>query len=319
LITGGINAMLKKLVLCVTLSVSIVLISNCAGTAAIRKFIYPIEVSGKILDKDGRPFTEQVELKISVSIDSMDYSKPPERAQSYENNTYTIPVQGGTFTWKGEGTSLSIEAIKEGYNSTLVDAFEWGAGADRAIKYNDILIYLIPKGISSSLQFTRGAEVNEEGDKPYGWSFTKRWYFPVEKEESIGMIQSFTEGGEVVYTMKEPGGFVLFPGFTQFESKSDRHEADFKLMPEAPEEGYVQSITPAFDNRDKVKTHRGIYYYFKTPDGKYGKICFEGRFDYYLQPDGSRNLEIEKIWYKPPLNPKAEHMPDDPQAYPIDE
>jgi len=292
--------MLKKIILCIALSVSVVLIGNNTY-AEPKKVISPIEISGKILDKAGKPFAEQVELEIFVSIHSLDYSKPDYQMESIENKIYTIPAQGGTFSWKGEGSSVRVEAIKEGYHSTSVDNFE--EGADRTIKQNDTLIYLIPAGTPSKLEFTRGAEINEKDNKPYGWSFTKRWYFPLEEEESVSMVQSFTEEGKVIYTMKEPGGFVLFPGFPQFENKLDRHEANFKLMTEAPEEGYVQSITPAFDNRDKVRTGNGVYYYFRTPDGKYGKICFEGDFSYYLQPDGSRNLEAGEIIKKYPVNP----------------
>lgn len=289
--------MSKKLISYVILFMLMTLSINSAYAEPI-KIINPIEVSGKILDKDGNPFTEQVEVDIDLISGTVDFASG---AQTDESKIYKIPTQAGTFSWKGEGTELDVEVVKEGYHSTSVMIFT--EGLNQPIKQDGILIYLIPKGTPSKLEFTRGAEINEKDNKPCGWSFTKRWYFPVGEEESVGMVQSFTEDGKVVYTMKAPGGFVLFPGFPQFESKLDRHEADFKLMPEAPKEGYIQSITPAFDNRDKVRTGHGVYYYFRTPNGKYGKIRFSGDFDYYLQPDGSRNLEAGEIVKKYPVNP----------------
>ncbi|MFA5499965.1 MAG: hypothetical protein WC404_02680 [Candidatus Omnitrophota bacterium] len=299
--------MSRKSALCAIIFVSMALIYNNAY-AEPKKLIYPIDISGKILDKDGRPFTEQVELKISVSIDSLDYSKPDYQMQSSETEAYTIPAQGGTFSWNGEGSSLSVEAVKEGYHSTKVDTFEWGEGADRAIKYNDTLIYLIPKGTSSKLEFTRGAEIpskknDKSGGKQCGWSFSKRWYYPVDGDISVDITRGVNENKYCAYTMKEPGGFIYFEGYPTFESNQEGvyPYAAFDLMPEAPETGYISTFVPA----EHEPSFRGSSYfcYFKTPDGKYGKICFEGSFSYYLQPDGSRNLEAGEVVDKGPRNP----------------
>jgi hypothetical protein len=71
-------------------------------------------------------------------------------------------------------------------------------------------------------------------------------------------------------------------------------------MTEAPEDGYVQTICPA-EKEDKEKGD--IYYYFKNTDGKYGKICFRGYIDYFINPDGSRNLEVGEVVDKGPRNP----------------
>ncbi|MFA5499967.1 MAG: hypothetical protein WC404_02690 [Candidatus Omnitrophota bacterium] len=296
--------MSKKILLHATsFACGLLLVCNISFSSPM-KFTYPIEISGKILDKDGKPFTDNVEIELSVSTEYLDFSKSESQMQSTEDKDYKINVQGGVFSWKGEGSHLSIEAVKEGYHSTLVDAFE--EGADHSIKQNDILIYLVPSGVSSKLELTRGAEIpskdnNKSGGKECGWSFSKRWYYPIDEEETAWLTESVDEEGNYVYTMKGPGGFVLFSGFPQFERKMDEHDADFELMTEAPEEGYVQSVTPAFD-REKEKTHGDVYYYFKTPDGKYGKICFSG-FDYYINPDGSRNLEAGEVEEWDPINP----------------
>jgi hypothetical protein len=268
------------------------------------KFTYPIDISGKILNEDGSLFTDNVEIELCVSTEYLDFSKSESQMQTSEDKVYKISTQGGTFSWEGEGSHLSVEAVKEGYHSTLVYAFE--EGADQSIRQDDILIYLVPKGVPSKLEYTEGAQIpgkdnKKSSGKQCGWSFSKRWYYPVDEEETVWLTESVDEKGNYVYTMKQPGGFVLFSGFPQFESKMDEHDAGFDLMTEALEEGYVQSVTPAFD-REKEKTHGDVYYYFKTPDGKYGKICFSG-FDYYLNPDGSRNLEAGEVVKKYPVNP----------------
>jgi hypothetical protein len=81
-------------------------------------------------------------------------------------------------------------------------------------------------------------------------------------------------------------------------------------MTEAPEMGYEQKIiiTPAL--RD-IARNQGLYYYFRTPDGKYGKMKIHGfgkgmvNFSYYLNPTGSRSLELKESISKYPQNPKA--------------
>lgn len=259
---------------------------------------YPAEISGKILDKDGKPFIGNVTVVITANIltDVTDYT-----GDRYKHNEYKQIVTGGTFSWKGQAENINLTAEKDGYYSSSVWVeYPW---RENEIKVNDILIYMIPKGTPSTLEFTRGAEINEKDNKPYGWSFKKRWYFPANEEETVWLRQSFDEEGYPIYTMKEPGGFVLFLGYPSFESKPDEHGVAFEFMTEAPEEGYVQSISPSIDNRDRVKSKRDVYYYFRTPDGKYGKICFHGSFDYYLQPDGSRNLEAGEVVDKGPRNP----------------
>jgi len=296
--------MSRKAVLCITLFVLMALNHNYAE-AKPKVLIYPIEVSGKILDKDGNIFTGQTEVKLDVSTDTIDMAARPGSGleESSETKVYTIPTQAGTFSWTGEGSDLSIEAVKEGYHSTMVTIYDDG----KTVKSSDILIYLIPKGTPSKLEYTENADIPDKtdpksGGKDCGWSFTKRWYFPVAEEETAWMTLSFNEKGDAVYTMKEPGGFIWYPGYPQFESKPNELSASFEWMTEAPETGYVQTFTP-IDHYYRPNVGQEIYCYFRTPDGKYGKICFSGRFDYYLQPDGTRNLEAGEIVKKYPINP----------------
>jgi hypothetical protein len=315
------------------------------------KIIHGVDISGKILDKNGNPFMDPVEVVIKASTDYMDYSKTASQMQSTETKEYKILAQGGTFSWKGEGSSIYIKAEKDGYHSTSVDIFKPTPPKElsdeelieqamvitpetemtiekyeemirnQTIKRNDILIYLIPAGNPSKLQYTGSAEIpskkrEESGGKQCGWSFSKRWYYPVDGDELLDIIRGANEKKKLTYTMKEPGGFIYFEGYPIFESssKGDYPYADFSLMPEAPESGYVPTFTPA----EHKPTFRGNSYfcYFKTPDGKYGKICFRGDFDYYINPDGSRNLEAGEIVDKGPRNPiEAEWLDDELGGY----
>jgi hypothetical protein len=93
----------------------------CGNAYAVSvKLDFPIEVSGKILDRDGNPFTDSVGIELSVQVASLGFDVPDHS----EFKTYNIQVQGGTFSWKGEGSSVTIEAVKEGYHSTRVDIYD---------------------------------------------------------------------------------------------------------------------------------------------------------------------------------------------------
>ena len=325
----------KKTVTCLIMLLMIVCNS---GYCRPIKFIHGVDISGKILDENGNLFTDSVEVVINASTTYLDYSKSESQMQSIENKEYKILAQGGAFSWKGEGSSLNIEAVKEGYHSTRVDIFkptppkelsdeELLAQAQvitsetempiekyeemirsQIIKRNDILIYLIPAGISSKLQYTGGAEIPSKKNKKSngddcGWSFLKRWYYPVDGDVPVDIIRGVNENKKLIYTMNEPGGFIYFNGYPIFENnlEDDYPYADFDLMPEAPETGYVSTFIPA----EHKPTFRGGSYfcYFKTPDGKYGKICFRGKFDYYINPDGSRNLEAGEVEEWDPIYP----------------
>jgi len=269
--------------------------------AFTEEWSYPSEISGKILDQNGNLFTGEVTVLISAKTILLDKNIGTNESSKWTE--YKQDVTGGIFSWKGNAISISIQAKKDGYHSSMVNVLPPPGYAGREIKRNDILIYMIPKGNPSTLEYTKGAEINNKDNKPYGWSFKKRWHFPVDEEESVWMTLSFNEKEEAVYTMKEPGGFVLFPGYPRFESKPDELGASLDWMTQAPESGYVQTIIPEED-KIKNKTLFSPCYYFRTPEGKYGKIIFpRGTFTYYLQPDGSRNLEAGEIIKKYPVNP----------------
>jgi len=343
------NNMIKRIAIFII--VFMVSIQYCSRSySAPLKILNPIDVSGKVLDKNGDLFVGNAEILLTVEIGTLDYDLPDLEGQS-EYKTYKMQAHNGTFSWKGEGSSVTVEAVKEGYHSTYVDVYYDSPMSEEGrqiieearikgegltydlidkvtrtevIKSDDILIYLIPKGVPSTLQYTGSAYIpgkkdQESGGKRCGWSFSKRWYYPVDGDVPVDIIRGPNEKNKRTYTIKEPGGFIYFEGYPVFgsEKKGVYSYASFDLMPEAPETGYVSTFTPS----EHKPTFRGNSYfcYFKTPDGKYGKICFEGELSYYINPDGSRNLEVEKFWYRPPLNPNIEHMPDDNEAYLPDE
>jgi len=287
---------------------------------SIDRMLYDTNISGKILNKDGGLFTEEVIVSINTKIAEKwteNPAGPPtliSRSEKFEQK-----ITGGYLSWKGKAARVSIGVDKKGFHGSYT---EFGADQLTAkISCNDALFYLIPKGTPAKLEYVGGADIpsinsKQSSGKQCGWSFAKRWYFPVDEDVPVDIVLGTNDNKKRTYTMKEPGGFVYCPGLPAYGSRLNELYNDFNWMPEAPEDGYVQTVCPA-DNADKEKGD--IYYYFKTPEGKYGKICFHGKFDYYINPDGSRNLEIDKFLYRPPLNPDIEHMPDDNEAYSPDE
>jgi len=289
----------------------------------------PVDISGKIVDKDGNVFYGDVTLKIVADIYYTDMTTMygvGERQEYHE-----LKTSNGIFSWKGKASNVLVSAQKDGYHDNVVrlsksskiikEEDDFPVEIMTEISAKDIVLNLIQKGIPVKLEFTKDAYIpgikdEESSGKQCGWSFSKRWYFPVDGDVPLDIVISINENNQRTYTMKEPGGFVYCPGLPAFESRPNELYNRFEWMPEAPEDGYVQTICPA-EREDKEKGD--IYYYFKTPDGKYGKICFSGYIDYYINPDGSRNLEVDKYLFRPPLNPNIEHMPDDNEAYSPDE
>ncbi|MFA6356415.1 MAG: hypothetical protein WCY23_04830 [Candidatus Omnitrophota bacterium] len=297
----------------------VILLYTCNVCQAYQ-YLNEIEIAGKIVDQDGNLITSEVTL--TVELESVTYPDIVKRKFydeiTSETKTLEKKVFGGTFSWKlPDATNCTIKASKEGYHGDVIELQD----EDDKIIAKDLILHLVKKGTPSKLELTGGAEIpgidnKKSSGKQCGWSFSKRWYYPVDGDVPVDIVLSVNENNKRTYTMKEPGGFIYCPGLPTYGSRPDELYNRFEWMPESPEEGYVQTICPA-EKTDKEQ--EDIYYYFKTPDGKYGKIAFRGYIDYYINPDGSRNLEVEKFWYRPPLNSNAEHMPDDNEAYSPDE
>ncbi|MDD5072651.1 MAG: hypothetical protein PHO67_03115 [Candidatus Omnitrophica bacterium] len=262
-----------------------------------------IEIAGKICDQDGNLITDEVIL--TVELESWTYPdvwKPGAKSLEEQIITDTTNLEkkiyGGTFSWKlPDANTCDIKASMNGYHGDWIILHE--DNNDKMI-VKDMIIHLVKKGTPSKLEYVHEAHIPDKEDKgsngkDCGWSFKRLWYFPVSEEETVWMTRSYDGEGRAVYTMKEPGGFVCFPGYPLRESEPDKKEAKFDWMPEAPEEGYVQSVCPKAT---------GYYYYCRTPDGKYGKIELIWGFSYYLQPDGSRNLEAGEVVRTGPVRPE---------------
>lgn len=246
-----------------------------------------VDIRGKILNEDGSIFSQSVEVMVDTAIFGND-----EKGQYIRHPKYYHDTNTGAFDIKTTSSgNISITANKEGYRSTEVCVLD----NDECEYYaKDILIYMIPKGAPSILKYTEDAYIpdideEESNGKPCGWSFQKRWYYPVD-EEDVDITLGVNEKGQYYYRMKSPGGFVPYPGFKEFESKDDIVDCKIEFLHEAPEEGYVQD----FILDDYPPTMQGWNFcYFRTPDGKYGKAIFWGAyFSYYINPNGSRNLEL---------------------------
>lgn len=259
-----------------------------------------IELSGKILDQDGNLIIDEVLLEISYHDDTtstgIEGNGPPFKFEQ-GISTYSKIVSGGVFKWElpKEAIYIAAKASRKGYHDSYVN--------NLASTYNKkvvdvLLFYLVKEGTPVKLEYVKsgyipGKEDKKSEGKDCGWSFIKRWYYPIGEEETIWMTKTLDKEGKFVYTMKEPGGFVYFPGFSQRESKIDSMKADLTRMTQAPENGYVQSVRPA----DHLATGNNgeVFYYFRTPDNKYGKISISVRFSYYVNPSGSRDLEFGGI------------------------
>ena len=300
---------MRKSVVLILFSIVLITPISLADEIFSEKYLFPIDISGKILDQDGKPFTDKVILHLRTET----VTKEQEEMGDYSGieKIYEQEVSGGHFNWKGRATSVDVKVIKEGYYSTLASPDMTEVGDSFEIKADGILIYLVQKGTPSTLEYTEGASVpgkkNEKSEgKQCGWSFKKRWYFPVDGEEPVDIIRGVSEDKKITYTIKEPGGFIYFSGYPEFESQLNKPWADFDWMPQAPESGYIQTVSPD-DHKDQQQYQYAgsIYYYFRTSDGRFGKIVFQdSSFDYYLQPDGSRNLEAGEVVEVGPTRPE---------------
>ena len=262
-----------------------------------------IEISGKILREDGSPFLEEAKIYIKTeTLENWDFNQGGPPVAKDKEEIFETKSQNGTFSWKGHASTVIVGAEANNFHSTTDEA--GCTDPSKVAKRDDMVIYLIPKGIPSKLEYTEGAEINNKNNKKsYGWSFVKRWYYPADEEGTAWITLSFDENGKPIYTMKEPGGFIYFSGRPNSDTTARAYWAGFDFMPEAPEAGYL----PVFALKDyrMPQTEEAVYCYFKTPDGKYGKIKFDygTRFSYYLQPDGSRNLEVGEVIRKGKRNP----------------
>ena len=305
------NQMPKAIILIVLLG----LCSICLATEdIIETSAIPAEISGKILDKEGKPFYGDVILEV-LSREVLFGTGIPAGFVNNEKKD-EILCSGGVFNWSGKSDRVGIRAVKNGYHSSTV--YVGKVIRETILKREGIVIYLVPEGQKSKLSYTGNAYIpgiNDEKSegKQCGWSFSKRWYYPVDGDVPVDIIRGTNEDNNRVYTMKEPGGFAYFEGYPKFEGNNEDYYADLGLMTEAPESGYTPTFVPA----EHKPNDGGRYYcYFKTPDGKYGKLCYKGDFDYYINPDGSRNLEAGEIVDKGPRNPiEAEWLDEELGEY----
>jgi len=278
----------------------------------VNNYSSDMEISGKLLNMDGSLYLEAAKICIKANIlENWDFNQggppvPQSREEKFETQSHN-----GLFSWKGRASEIIIGAEVDGYHSTVDSTFCEAPSA--VIKKDTLAIYLIPKGIPSKLEYIENAEIKvKKNEKTYGWSFEKKWYYAEDEDDTVCMTVSFDEKGVPTYTMKEPGGFVYFAGCPEpYTVYSRRYWMDFSFMTKAPESGYIPVFT--LKNHRIPQTTDQVFCYFKTPDGKYGKMVFTGignRFSYYINPDGSRNLEAGEVEKVGPVNPDYQEWLD---------
>ncbi|MFA5164879.1 MAG: hypothetical protein WC481_04885 [Candidatus Omnitrophota bacterium] len=269
------------------------------------QFLNEIEISGKIVDQNGSLITSEVTLIAeleNVTYPDVVRSKFYDEITS-DKKTNEKVFYNGTYDWKlPDATFCTIRASKEGYHGDVVELSEYEKGGKIIAK--DLMIRLVKKGVPSRLQhvdtFVPYHMFSE--DKKYGWSFNKLWYFPVDEDDTVWLTRTYNDKDEIVYTMKEPGGFVYYKGYPKHKIESNYYYAKYEWMTEAPESGYVSTIK--WDDYYRKQDNGDVYCYFITPNGKYGKMRLQRNgFDYYIQPDGLRNLEAGEVEELGPVYP----------------
>jgi hypothetical protein len=283
-----------------------------SGTMPGVSIIYPAKLAGKILDENGKLFTEEVTLSAKVRlIKGVSFERGGGPEADVEYKEYTKKVSGGYFTWDiPKATDVELIVSKDGYHQD--DIFLKNEDPRiQEIKITDIILHLIPKGDPVDLEWTYNAYISPVENQITGWSFKRRWYFPVDNYDVLMKYYPKNDKGEIILEMKEGGGFIPAKRYVSRESNPDYTWGSFWHMTEAPEMGYEQRIIFTPEIRKDILIKQDVYYYFRTPDGKYGKMEITGwgkkgfNFSYYLNPTGGRSLEPKEIINKYPQNPKA--------------
>ncbi len=113
------KSLAKSVVLSVTvLSFILYFIPNVFCDDFSEALLFPVEISGKILNKDGAPFTESVTVAITANI-AKDASEIDYTGDRQKHVEYKQAFTGGTFSWKGQAWNVDIKAEKEGFHSSL--------------------------------------------------------------------------------------------------------------------------------------------------------------------------------------------------------
>ncbi len=91
--------MRKDLILCTVIFILIVMSFNKLYAEPI-KIINPIDISGKVFDRSGNLFTEQLEVDVDLISGTIDFATAE---QAEERTVYKVQVQGGPFPGRGKG------------------------------------------------------------------------------------------------------------------------------------------------------------------------------------------------------------------------
>jgi hypothetical protein len=267
-----------------------------------------ITVSGSIFDSQGNLFKESVTILIRAKVlQAISYDSTGQEVAEEDISEYKINTNSGTFNYSVPSAhEVEVFAQKEGYHDDGISLSNVTFPIESK-EFSGIQFYMIPKGKPVDLEYTHDAFIDLEGGKEMGWSFKRRWCFPADNYD-VQILLERVNDYKVRVSMKEGGGFIKFDGYKRYKDR-DKMVAAFDWMTKAPEMGYEQSF--------EIWDQQSGYYYFRTPDGKYGKLVVHSwrpkdlNFSYYLNPTGSRSLELKDKIEESPQNPKSKAWRDE--------
>ncbi len=248
----------------------------------------PIEYYGKVVDQYGSPIADaevQGGVLLNVNFDA-------SRTDIYTTKTNAE----GLFEFDGlHGVSIGISIKKANYVSSP-SGFRKPAGGnqstptDRAtfvmwklqggepLVHQNFIVKLQCDGTQEKVNLLKGTTVSSNADMVI--RFTRN---PVQIVRGTPF--------EWTLTLEVPGGGLI-----------EVHEP---YLYEAPESGYQETVTiTTGPNPQSYADSARQAYYYKSADGKYGRISIDLQADFqppptyfginiYLNPSGSRNLEFD--------------------------
>ncbi|MCK5655835.1 MAG: hypothetical protein KAI03_06065 [Candidatus Aureabacteria bacterium] len=282
---------------------SVPLVSNALDWTDIKIPRYPVALEGVIQDVEGNP-VDNVTLHIWTEYPTKPFT------EEVEERYYRRVVNGLFYIQLPASYNMRIAAEKEGYRGSSGYHFK-----AEELSAKDVVIRLLPYVRESRLKKGSGrVEITKTGES-FMYSFKRgrkvslKWkpdpYDIYVYLDVAGEPASFGDIG--TYSVALVGVEVEFFEGTLLPPLKYAGQSYLGGLLQAPEDGYVSRIE--IDNpRDLEKK----CFYFKTREGKYGKLrieyvdasdCLLVTFKYYFQSDGTRDLATKLSFVPPDMIP----------------
>lgn len=293
----------------------------------------------KVVDDEQRPVSG---AKIQVSWTNAKASKPSERIQSADG----ITGQDGCVTLKGKtlDSAISYGADKEGHYVVWGQRYHFKAGdLSRWQPWNPTIDVVLKRKKNPVPMYAKRVEVKvPEFDQPIGYDLViGDWVAPYGKGRAVDLV--FTANRKIVSGDEYDGTLTLSfahegDGLLAYEA-AQPDLPGLKMPYEAPEEDYLPSKTwrerryIAEDGTKRVQSSASprMNYFMRVRTVRdkggriisalYGKVHGDFRwfigaraprsglaFEYYLNPDGTRNIEFDPK--RNLLNPAGKDLPE---------